>query len=176
MQPWLNIEPGMSYGPFGINFGRTNTWWKNGAKAWTDYLARCSSLLQAGKFVGDVIYYIGDDAPNYLGHRNQIWNPVPGGYDYDGCNFEILKQLQVAKNGDLVLPHGMKYKVLLLPDRDHATLASIKEIERLVKAGVTAIGRKPVRVSSLVGYPDSDPIFHNLIGFMTVPNHCLSQG
>jgi hypothetical protein len=176
MQPWLNIEPGMSYGPFGINFGRTNTWWKNGAKAWTDYLARCSSLLQAGKFVGDVIYYIGDDAPNYLGHRNQIWNPVPGGYDYDGCNFEILKQLQVAKNGDLVLPHGMKYKVLLLPDRDHATLASIKEIERLVKAGATAIGRKPVRVSSLVGYPDSDPIFHNLIGFMTVPNHCLSQG
>lgn len=162
MQPWLNVEPGMSFGPFGINFGRTNTWWKNGAKAWTDYLARCSSLLQAGTFVGDVIYYIGDDAPNYLGNRNQIWNPVPAGYNYDGCNLEILKQLQVAENGDLVLPHGMKYKVLLLPDRDHATLASVKEIERLVKAGVTAIGRKPVRVSSLVGYPDSDPIFHNL--------------
>lgn len=164
MQPWLNVEPGMSFGPFGINFGRTNTWWKNGAKVWTDYIARSSSLLQAGKFVGDVIHYIGDDAPNYLGNRNQIWNPVPVGYDYDGCNLDILKQLQVAKNGDLVLPHGMKYKVLLLPDRDHTTLASIKEIERLVKAGAIAIGRKPVRVSSLIGYPNSDAIFHQLAG------------
>lgn len=162
MQPWSNVEPGNSYGPFGINFTRTNTWWKNGAKAWTDYITRSSSLLQSGKFVGDVMYYIGDDAPNYLGHRDQLWNPVPSGYDYDGCNLDILKQLQVAENGDLVLPHGMHYKVLLLPDRDHATLASIKEIERLVKAGATVIGKKPVKVSSLVGYPESDQTFENL--------------
>ncbi len=156
MQPWMNVEPGMSFGPYGINFERTNTWWKNGGKAWCEYITRCASLLQAGKFVGDVIYYIGDDAPNYLGHRNDIWNPIPAGYDYDGCNLEILKQLQVADNGDLVLPHGMRYKVLLLPNREHATLASIQEIERLVKAGATAIGKKPLRVPTLTDYPKSD--------------------
>ena len=35
--------------------------WAEQAKAWTDYLARSSYMLQQGKFVADVVYYYGED-------------------------------------------------------------------------------------------------------------------
>lgn len=156
MQPFIGIEPGMTFGPWGINFDRSNTWWENGGKAWVDYLTRCQALLQSGKFVADVIYYIGDDAPNSLGHREDIWSPVPSGYDFDGCNLEILQRLTVAENGDLVLPHGMRYRVLLLPNREHMTLPAIEAVERLVNAGATAIGPKPLRTPGLKDWKEND--------------------
>jgi len=156
MQPYIGIEPGMCFGPYGINFDRTNTWWENGGKAWVDYLTRCQSMLQSGKFVGDVMYYIGDGAPNFLGHRDRIWNPVPPGYDFDGCNFEILNRLTVADNGDVVLPHGARYRVLLLPDRKQMTLPAIQAVERLVEAGATAIGPKPLRTPGLKDWQEKD--------------------
>lgn len=156
MQPFIGIEPGMCFGPYGINFDRTNTWWENGGKAWVDYLTRCQSLLQSGKFVGDVLYFIGDGAPNFLGHRDQIWNPIPSGYDFDGCNLEILDRLTVADNGDLVLPNGARYRVLLLPNRGQMTLPAIKTVERLVEAGATAIGPKPIRTPGLKDWKEAD--------------------
>ena len=55
MQPW-NVEPGITFSHFGINFDRTQTWWENGGKAWCDYLSSCQALLQAGVFVADVIH------------------------------------------------------------------------------------------------------------------------
>jgi len=39
-QPWNDRKPGMSMGPWGINFERTNTWWNQGT-AWISYLSRC---------------------------------------------------------------------------------------------------------------------------------------
>jgi len=156
MQPWIGIEPGMTFGSYGINFERTQTWWDNGGKAWMEYLTRSQALLQTGRFVADVIHYIGDDAPNLLGHREQIWNPVPAGYEFDGCNLEILEKLTVAKNGDLVLPHGPRYRVLLLPDRKHMTLPAIQAVERLVEAGATAVGPKPLRTPGLTNWKEND--------------------
>ncbi|MCF7864629.1 MAG: hypothetical protein K9L89_07560, partial [Kiritimatiellales bacterium] len=156
MQPFNNVEPGMTFGPYGINFDRTQTWWENGGKAWVEYVTRCQSLLQSGRFVADVIHYIGDDAPNFLGHREDLWNPVPAGYDFDGCNLEILKQFSVDGDGNLVLPHGMRYRVLLLPNREHMTLDAAQEVERLVKAGATVIGRKPLRTPGLKDWQAKD--------------------
>ena len=47
--PWLNVEPGMSFGIWGTQFVPGQTWWKaGGAKALFDYMARCQSLLQRG--------------------------------------------------------------------------------------------------------------------------------
>ncbi|AKJ63599.1 glycosyl hydrolase [Kiritimatiella glycovorans] len=156
MQPFNNVEPGMTFGPYGINFERTQTWWNNGAKAWCDYVRRCQAMLQSGRFVADVIHYIGHDAPNFLGHREDLWSPVPAGYDFDGCNLEILRQLTVAEDGNLVLPHGMRYRVLLLPNRAHMTLEAVREVERLVRAGAVAVGPKPVRTPGLQDYRRRD--------------------
>ncbi|MFA6174117.1 MAG: glycosyl hydrolase [Kiritimatiellales bacterium] len=164
MQPFSNVEPGMTFGPWGINFERTQTWWENGGKAWVGYVTRCQSLLQSGRFVADVIHYIGDDAPNSLGHREDVWSPVPAGYDFDGCNLEILKQLSVDKNGNLVLPHGMSYRVLLLPDRDHMALEAVQKIEALVKDGATVIGLKPLRTPGLKDAAKNDAALREIAG------------
>jgi len=47
--PWLNVEPGMSFGIWGTQFVPKQTWWKaGGAKELFGYMARCQSLLQRG--------------------------------------------------------------------------------------------------------------------------------
>ena len=33
MQPWLDLKPGMTCGPFGLMYERTNTWWEQ-SRAW----------------------------------------------------------------------------------------------------------------------------------------------
>lgn len=152
-QPY-NEKPGLTYGPWGIHFERTNTWWEQG-KGWVTYLGRCQWMLQQGEFVADVMHYIGDEIPNYLGHREELWSPVPPGYDYDGCNTEILLQLQV-ENGNIVLPNGMQYRLLLLPDSKSMLPKALRKVRELVDAGATVVGPKPLRSPSLEDYPECD--------------------
>ena len=42
MQPWLNYRPGMTMGPWGQHYERTQTWWEQ-SRAWHEYLARANS-------------------------------------------------------------------------------------------------------------------------------------
>ena len=87
-QPWLDRLPGMSMGPWGINFERTNTWWEPGS-AWITYITRCEDLLQQGGFQADLCYFYGEGAPNCVRHNDL--NPAPpSGYDYDVCNADVL--------------------------------------------------------------------------------------
>lgn len=47
--PWLNVEPGMSFGIWGTQFVPGQTWWKaGGAKELFGYMTRCQALLQRG--------------------------------------------------------------------------------------------------------------------------------
>ena len=62
MQPNPTALPGMTMGPWGGHFDRTNTWFEQG-KAWLQYAARSQFLLQQGLFVGDVLYFAGEDSP-----------------------------------------------------------------------------------------------------------------
>lgn len=49
VNPWPQVEPGMSFGIWGTQFVPAQTWWKaGGAKALFEYMARCQSLLQRG--------------------------------------------------------------------------------------------------------------------------------
>ena len=151
-QPWQNLSPGMTMGPWGMHMERTQTWWEAGAPAWLRYVARCQSLLQSGRFVADILLFCGDDAPNDLPSRGAL----PGGYDYDGCDRTTLMRLTV-QNGQLVLPGtGMRYKVLVLPDSVWMTPATLQKVAALVKAGATVVGPKPTKSPSLSGYPACD--------------------
>ncbi len=58
--------------------------------------------------------------------------------------------------GKLVLPSGVSYRVMLLPDRADISLAVLKSLERLVSDGATVIGPKPERTTSLANYPQCD--------------------
>ena len=46
-QPWLDQFPGMTFGPYGVHWERTETWWDM-ASAYHKYLARCQTCSAAG--------------------------------------------------------------------------------------------------------------------------------
>ena len=58
-----------------------------------------------------------------------------------------------VKDGRLVLPDGMSYRVLVLPDLPTMTPALLRKVKELVKAGATVVGPPPVKSPSLSGYP-----------------------
>lgn len=153
-QPWLDRKPGMSMGPWGINFERTNTWWAQGA-AWISYLARCQFLLQQGRFQADLCYFYGEGAPVCVQHRS-LRPAVPPGFDYDVCNADVLLNLMDVQDGRLSLPSGMSYRVLVLPETDRMTLPVLRKVARLVQAGAMVYGPKPAHTPSLTNYPESD--------------------
>jgi len=152
MQPWKDRVPGMTMGPYGMNFERTNTWWEQ-AKPWMDYLSRSQALLQAGLFQADILYFYGEGAPVTLTNREP---EIPAGYGYDAIDAEaLLKNLNVT-DGRLTLPSGMSYRILLLPPTDRLTPAALRKIKELVAAGATILGVRPTKSPSLTGYPECD--------------------
>jgi alpha-L-rhamnosidase len=151
-QPWPDLKPGMTMGPWGTNFDSTNTWWEQGA-AWLKYVARCQYLLQSGKFAADFLYFTGDDGPNDLPMLKGTL--IPDGYDYDGIDARALQQLTVV-NGKVTTPSGMMYSVLILPDSAWMTPATARKIKALCAAGATIFGAPPRKSPSLQGYPACD--------------------
>ncbi len=154
-QPWLNLKPGMTMGPYGINLDRTNTWWEQG-RAWMDYITRCQFLLQQGQFVADVVNLIGEGAPSALSWPADLHPPLPQGFDYDGCDAEAVLKLLSVQDGCLVTPSGMRYRFLLLPDTDLMTPEVARRVRDLVRDGALVIGPRPVRSPSLSGFPGCD--------------------
>jgi len=151
-QPWMNRFPGMTMGQWGFHFERTVTWWEQ-SSAWLQYLARCQYMLSQGLFVADAAYFIGESAPVSL----RVGNPtLPQGYDYDGCNREVIMKRMVVKNGKIVLPDGMSYRMLILPPDETMTPELLRKIKQLVTDGATVVGQKPVRSPSLKNYPACD--------------------
>jgi hypothetical protein len=62
----------------------------------------------------------------------------------------------VAKDGKLVLPDGMSYRLLVLPGSDRMTQEVAEKIGELARAGVPVIGPKPGQSYSLTDYPRND--------------------
>jgi hypothetical protein len=145
-QPWKDVAPGMTMGWWGTQFGRTQTWWDHGAAEWIEYLTRCQYLLQQGLFVGDLCYpETGLAAPQ-----------IPRGYDGDTCSGDALLTRMSVREGRLMLPDGMSYRMLVLPARQTMTPQMAGKLRQLVADGATVIGPKPVRSPSLQDYPACD--------------------
>jgi hypothetical protein len=153
-QPWIYRKPGMSMGPWGINFERTNTWWNQGS-AWIGYLSRCQALLQQGRFSADLCYFYGEGSPVTL-RSSELTPTAPKGFDYDVCNADAILNLMETKNGRITTPSGMSYRVLVLPPTDRMTLPLLQKIAKLVRNGAVVYGPKPSRSPSLSGYPGVD--------------------
>ena len=49
-----------------------------------------------------------------------------------------------ARNGKVILPDGMSYRMVVLPRNGEMTLAALKKIASFVKAGVPVYGPRPV--------------------------------
>ncbi|MHC4798818.1 MAG: glycosyl hydrolase, partial [Planctomycetota bacterium] len=146
-------KPGFEYFA-GTHFNPNVTWWdKSGA--WLAYLGRCQFLLSQGLFVGDVCYYYGDWAPNLVEPKHTDPSLGPG-YDYDVCNAEVLLERMSVKDGRIVLPDGMSYRILVLPQRRRMPVEILQKIKELVAIGATIVGPKPQMDPGLKDYPQCD--------------------
>ena len=178
---WAGIGENVKAGPYsgiGINFERTNTWWEQGA-AWMQYLARSQHLLRKGTFVADICYSTGEGVPNVILRWNRHLDPAtesadastiaqfglartgalppepPPGYDYDGCDHNLLMQMSV-RNGRVTLPNGMNYAILVFPPQSVMTPQLVGKIKELLEAGATIVVPKPDSSPSLRAFPECD--------------------
>ncbi len=150
-QPYEDRNPGVNAW-FGTEFNRKNSWFKLG-KAFIDYEKRCSFMLQQGKAVNDVAYFIGEDAPKMTGVRDP---ELPAGYSYDYINAEVLLTRADVRDGKIVLPDGMSYHLLVLPKLKTMRPEVLQKIKTLVNKGATVLGPAPQYSPSMQNYPHAD--------------------
>ncbi len=150
MQPWIeDRRPGMTMGPWGVHFERTQTWWED-SKAWNEYIARCQYMLRQGTFVADILS-IQSEEP-----KTRFSPMILSGYDYDGISPQAFVKNAAVENGQIILPSGMKYRLLVLPGDKDMSIGMLEKIAGLVDAGATILGNPPEKSVGLSGYPDSD--------------------
>jgi hypothetical protein len=157
-QPWLDRAPGMTMGPYGVHWERTQTWWDM-AGGYHQYLARCQFLLRRGLPVADICYLAPEGAPHVFRPPNSATRGDPPdrlGYNFDGCAPEALMDHAGVSDGRLVFPGGMSYRVLVLPRFDTMTPALLRKIKGLVEAGATLVGAPPRKSPGLCNYPQCD--------------------
>ena len=152
-------EPGQEYFA-GTHVNRHVSWWDY-SDAFMDYIKRVQFVVQKGTFVADVLYYYGDHVPNIARLKEDDPAGVLPGFDYDVTNEEVLLQLSVI-DGNIVVPSGLQYRILSLPDHKVLSYAALKKIDLLLQAGATVMGPKPDRLVSLAGGEAARKEFHEL--------------
>lgn len=177
LSPSLTAKPGRIRN-VGTHYNPQTTWWPLSG-AFNLYLSRCSWMLQQGVFVADALLYHGDGIDMFAGLKNPA-EALGNGFDYDYVNTEMLERAEV-EDGWIMLPSGTRYRVLMLSEKNpksvrmapgklqpakplppakHAlTLATMRKVSALVKAGVTVAGVRPVGPSSMF---DDSAAYHAL--------------
>ena len=151
--------PGQEYFA-GTHVNPQVTWWEY-SDAFIEYINRCHFLVQQGKFVADVLYYYGDHVPNLAQLKEADPAKVLPGYDYDVTNEDILLQLKVEA-GRILVPGGVRYRLLVLPDHKVLSPAALEKVDQLLRQGASVLGPKPQRLVSLVGGAESQKQFKEL--------------
>ena len=145
-QPWPDNKylPAMTMGRWGIHLERTQTWWPI-ASDWFRYQSRCQWMLQEGRVAADVLCWCGEEAPN--GSQQNFG--VPKGYKHDLCATKVVELLKV-RNGKFVVPGGVEYEMLVLPNDDTMSEKMVKRVGELLDAGAKVVARRrPVRAPGL---------------------------
>ena len=176
MQPLVDAKPGLGLFIFGQYFNRNETWAEQ-AGPWVSYLSRTSYMLQQGRFVADVAYFYGEERNLTELFKDRVNTDVPKGYAYDYINPEALLTLLSVKDGRLVTPSGMSYRVLFLPDTvRRLSLPALRKIRALVADGAVLVAKRPV---GGVGMASSDGEIAKLADEIwgdDAPGRSLGQG
>ena len=187
LSPSLTDKPGFIRS-VGTHYNPQTTWFDQ-SDAFNLYLSRCSWMLSRGRFAADCLIYAGDAVNLFAGLKTPS-DGLGEGFDYDFCPTELLLQARV-EDGQIVLPSGMRYRVLLLSDRNPKTnehmrpgpMKAVKEyprvglavgeaamlkIRELVEAGVTLAGPRPSGPTSM---NDSSARYHAAADALWGPRH-----
>lgn len=140
--------PGQQYFA-GTHLNPNVTWWAY-SEPFFAYINRCQALLQRGRPAADALYYYGDHVPNFTQHKRTDPARVQPGYDYDVISEEALLTRASVRDGRIVLPDGVSYRVLVLPSREVISLPVLRKVSEWAAAGATVVGPvKPTQASGL---------------------------
>jgi hypothetical protein len=155
-----DVRPGMTSGPYGVHWDRSQTWWPM-AKGYHTYISRCSYMLQQGYNVADILYLTPEGAPQVFIPPSSALEgndtiPDHKGYNFDVCSPEMLIEKAKVKDHKVVFPGGASYSILVLPIIETMTPELLVKIEELIRNGAVIIGKPPRKSPSLVNYPRCD--------------------
>ena len=91
-QPRSDQFPGMTMGPYGVHWERTETWWDM-VPAYHKYLARCQQMLRRGLPVADILYLTPEGAPHVFRPPASATTGNPPdrrGYNFDGISPDVF--------------------------------------------------------------------------------------
>lgn len=154
-----NLKPGMTMGPYGVHWDRSQTWWPM-VGDYHKYITRCQFILQQGKAVADVLYLTPEGAPHvFRPPASALIGEEPirdrRGYNFDGCAPGQLLKAGV-QNNMVVFPGGAAYKILVLPDVKTMTPGLLKKIQSLINDGAIVVGAPPEKSPGLTDFPACD--------------------
>ena len=153
------LPPSTSFGSkIGTPFLRLQTWWKY-MPEFTSYLSRCTYLLERGRPVSDVLWYLGDE----INHKPDQQAPFPEGFKYDYCNPDVLLNRLDVRDGMLVTPEGVYYRVLWMPDNRRMLPQTLERLYALVNAGAIIIGDAPRGLATLSDAASSQHRFETAV-------------
>ena len=100
----------------GTHFDRHVTWWPQSGARLT-YPGPLPVLAPAGPAGRGRLLLLrpGRAGPCAVSRADET-RPMPSGYDYDVCNTEVLCSRMAVRGGRVVLPDGVGYQVLVLPE------------------------------------------------------------
>ena len=140
--------PGQEYFA-GTHLNPNVTWWRD-AGAFTAYLNRSQFLLQQGQPVSDVLYYYGDNVPNFVRLKRDDPAKALPGFDYDVTSTgALLTRMRIA-DGGIQTPEGIRYRALVLPKSHVLPLAALELAAHYVEAGGLLVGSRPLRSQGIV--------------------------
>ena len=149
------LPPGTSMGSkIGTPFLRGQTWWPY-MKEFTTYLARCSYMLERGRPVSDVLWYLGDE----ISHKPDQEYPFPEGYKYDYCNPDVLLNRLSVKDGLVMTPEGLSYRFIWIPENKRMRPETLEHLYQMIQEGTTVVANAPKRIAGLRGGEQAEQRF-----------------
>lgn len=165
--PWPKLRPGMMAGPYPPLLTVTQPW-AEFARPWVDYLARTAHVLRQGRFVADVL------TVSQSGQRG--FTPPPG-HNSDLCHEALIVDALRWDGTSLVLPSGMRYRLLEVPDttkdlprfspanlrkelREKAygqrmSLPLLRKVRALLHEGASVLAPRPLELPGIARPEDS---------------------
>jgi hypothetical protein len=153
-------KPGMTLGKFGAHFNRHNPVWEFSSD-WMEYQARVQYVLQKGEPVADVVFFAGDQLPQYF--SKSFIHDLPFGIHPAACNIDMLNNATV-KDGKISFGGSRDYPVLLLHNSQKMEYSTLQRIAELVKNGAVVYGPRPVEMLSVHDIKNNTDAFDSLVG------------
>jgi hypothetical protein len=162
-QPWHDdVLPGMTMGPFGVNYHRNNTWFSHTAD-WHAYLSRCSHILQSGDYMADILLLDGEDLAIHKspGRLGELDPPPMAGFQHDHGSIAsgILDCLRVDEDGTLRVVYdgetlANRYSFLWIRSSSLMRTPTAARLGALAEQGAAIFCERPTGTPSLADAGD----------------------